>query len=306
MALDADSLLDRIYLKERVARWRNLAFLALAVIAVIGFTRFDDVSIESEYVARITIEGIVTDSLKLEHVLQKVEETDDIKAVIVRLDTPGGTAVSGEEIHIRLRKIAEKKPVIAVMRTMCASAGYMVASAADHIIAREGSLTGSIGVIIQSFEVSELAKKWGIKPITVKSADLKAVPSPTEPLGKKGREMLEDVIASYYNNFVDMVVERRELTDSDIINDVKSGRVYTGTQALDIGLIDEIGGEPEALSWLEENHKIAQDTKVKSIWPPKKKPTLFEALNSKIDTFISTKLPVPLDGLMLIWQGGQE
>lgn len=305
MALDADSLLDRIYLKERVARWRNIAFLALAVIAVIGFTRFDDVSLESEYVARITIKGVVTDSLKLERVLQKVEESDEIKAVMLRLDTPGGTAVAGEEIHTLISRIAEKKPVVATMRTICASAGYMVASAADHIIAREGSLTGSIGVILQSVEVTELAKKWGINPITVKSADLKAIPSPTEKLGKKGREMLEDVIASYYANFLNMVIERRELKDKDIIADIKTGRVYTGSQALDIGLIDQLGGEKEALDWLTETHQIDTDIKVKSIWPPKKKPTLFEALNSKVDNFLTTKLPVPLDGLMLIWQGAE-
>lgn len=305
MALDADSLLDRIYLKERVARWRNIAFFAMAIIAVIGFTSFEDVSIEKEYIARIGISGVVTDSLKLEETLNKVEESDNIKAVIVRLDTPGGTAVAGEEIHLRLRQIAEKKPVIAVMRTICASAGYMVASAADHIVAREGSLTGSIGVIVQSVEVTELAKKWGIKPITIKSADLKAVPSPTETLGSKGRNMLEEVVGSYYQNFLDMVIELRELSDSSIIKDIKTGRIYTGSQALKVGLIDAIGGEPEALEWLAKNHQIDTDTKVKSIWPPRKKPSLFQQLNSQVENFLTTKLPVPLDGLMLIWQGAE-
>ncbi len=302
MALDADTLLDRIYLKEKATKWRNVAFFAFGVIAVILFTSFEDTSLERDYVARITIDGIVMDSLKLERTLKKIEENDDIRAVILRLDTPGGTAVAGEEIHLRLLKIAEKKPVIATMRTVCASAGYMIASAADHIIAREGTLTGSVGVILQTVEVTDLAENLGITPITVKSADLKGIPSPAEKLTAQGRRMMEDVVASYYANFLEMVVDRRKLDDKtkEIIS---SGRVFTGTQALELNLIDALGGEDEAMAWLEENHEISKDISVKSVWPQRKQNSIWGQLQSAIESFSLTKLAYPLDGLLLIWQG---
>ncbi|NBX03468.1 MAG: S49 family peptidase [Alphaproteobacteria bacterium] len=176
MALNADTLLDRIYLKSQLARWRVLAvvFAALALIAVVERTSINS-PIEKDFVARITFDGIIGDDQEIYNLIDEVAENPKAKAVVLWLDTPGGSAVGGEEVFLRLRALAAKKPVVAVMRSVAASAGYMIALGADHIVAREGTITGSIGVIIEAAEITELAKKIGIEPMIIKSAPLKAV-----------------------------------------------------------------------------------------------------------------------------------
>src|SRR5262249_34918350 len=142
-----------------------------------------------------------------------------------------------------------KKPVVAVMRSIAASAGYMVALAADHIVAREGTITGSIGVLIETAEVTELAEKIGIKPVLVKSSPLKGTPSPFEKTTPEAERVIRDVVNDFYNRFVDMVAERRALPRDRVVQ-LADGRVYSGRKAAEDKLIDGIGGEDEAVKWL--------------------------------------------------------
>lgn len=304
MALDADTLLDRMQLKQQVTRWRTIAIIVLCLCLLIAFGRSSDISpIGSDHIARVTVEGIIADDPKFMEMLDDVRENSHIRAVIVRIDSPGGTAVGGEELYLSLRRLAETKPVVITMRTLCTSAGYMAALGGDHLLAREGTITGSIGVIMQTAEFTGLAEKLGITPITVKSGPNKAAPNPLEPFSPSQRVVIENVVDDFYGFFTRLVSERRQL-DLAATEALADGRIFTGGQALEAGLIDGLGGEPEAQKWLEETHNIAQDIDIRDVKPKKNVESLLGELGGWAqETLFSLKnLNVTLDGLVLIWQ----
>lgn len=300
MAFNADTLLDRLYLKGQISKWRILAVLFAVLAGVVFLERYSHHSpIERDFVARLSIEGIIGDDQRLYDLLDEVAENAKAKAVIVWLDTPGGSAVGGEEIYIRLRALSERKPVVAVMRSVAASAGYMVALGTDHIIAREGTITGSIGVLVETAEVTELAKKLGIQPITIKSAPLKAAPSPFEKSSPEAEKVLRDMIMDFYERFVDMVAERRGLSREKAVQ-LADGRVYSGRRALETKLIDEIGGENEALAWLQTQKNIKKDIEIKDIYIDEEQDWLSGISQSLMGKFFESSR-LRLDGLAAIW-----
>ena len=300
MALNADTLLDRIYLKAQITKWRVAAvlFAALAVIAVVGKSTSHS-PIEKEFVARLTFDGIIGDDQRIYDLIDDVGENNKAKAVILWLDTPGGSAVGGEETFLRLRALAAKKPVVAVMRSVAASAGYMIALGADHIIAREGTITGSIGVLIEAGEITELAKKIGITPIIIKSAPLKAAPSPFEKVTPEGEKSVRDVIMDFYARFVQMVEERRGIPHDKVLT-IADGRIYSGKRAVELKLIDGIGGEDEAMKWLEEVRKIKPGMEIKDVQIEQPN-DLFSSLSQSIAGNFFQKSSVGLDGISAIW-----
>jgi protease-4 len=304
MALDADTLLDRMQLKQQVTRWRTLALLIFCVGLIIIFGHHKDISpIASDHIARVTIEGVIIDDPKQQEMLEKIRENKHVKAVLVRLDTPGGTAVGGEELYLQLRKISETKPVVILMRTLCTSAGYMAALGGDYILAREGSITGSIGVIMQTAEFTNLAEKIGVTPITIKSGPNKASPNPLEKFDAAQREVIERVVDDFYRFFVTLVSERRKLSSSEVAA-LADGRIFTGAQALNAKLIDALGGEKEALEWLAKERQLSRNLDIHDVKPEKEDDSLFgefgELANQAL--FSLKNLQLPLDGLVLIWQ----
>lgn len=300
MAINADTLLDRLYLKAQLTRWRIVAVI-FAVIAIVSATeRFSPHSpIEKDFVARISFDGVIDDNIDVYNLIDDVADNPKAKAVIVWLDTPGGSAVGGEEVFLKLRSLAEKKPVVAVMRSVAASAGYMVALGADRIYAREGTITGSIGVLVETAEVTELAEKLGIKPITIKSAPLKASPSPFEKTTPEAEKVMHDMIMDFYNRFVDMVAERRALPRDKVVM-LADGRVYSGRRAVENKLIDAIGGEDEAMDWLESQRKIKPGLEIKDVQLDDKKGWL-DGLSQSIAGKFFQKSRLGLDGLAAIW-----
>lgn len=300
MAINADTLLERLYLKSQVTKWRILA-IVFAVLALLAFTeKFNNHSpIEKDFVARISLEGIITDDQKVYDLIKDVEENNRAKAVIVWLDTPGGSAVGGEEIFMQLRKLSAKKPVVAVMRSVSASAGYMIALGADQIFAREGTITGSIGVLIETAEVTELVEKLGIKPIIIKSAPLKGSPSPFEKSTAEAERTIHDVIVDFYNRFVDMVAERRKLP-RDLVVKLADGRIYSGKAAVQNKLIDAIGGEEEAMAWLVSQRKIKDGLDVKDV-KIQEQNSLFGEFTQSIAGKFLQKSSIGLDGMAAIW-----
>lgn len=300
MALSADMLLDRLYLKSQVARWRVGAII-FAVLALLIFVQrmSPHSAIEKEYVARITISGIITDDQKLYNLFDDVAKNDKVKAVVVWLDTPGGSAVGGEETYLHLRQLAAKKPVVAVMRSVAASAGYMASLGADYVFAREGTITGSIGVIIETAEVTELADKLGIKPIIIKSAPLKGSPSPLEKSTPEGEKALHDVINDFYNRFVDMVAERRGIPRDKVVV-LADGRVYSGKAALDRKLIDAMGGEEDAMKWLVDNKHIRKDLEIKDV-KIEEDDGFFDHVSSSFAGKFFQKSSLTLDGMAAVW-----
>jgi protease-4 len=300
MALSADTLLDRLYLKGQVTKWRILA-IVFAVVAIV--TSFESVlpnsPMEKEYVARVSIGGFVSDDQKFYDLLKSIEKNRKIKAVIVSLDTPGGSAVGGEETFLRVRQLAEKKPVVAVMRSITASAGYMVALGADYIVAREGTITGSIGVLIQSAEVTQLAEKLGIKPVIIKSSALKGSPSPFEKSTPESEKVIGDVIQDFYNRFVQLVAERRNLPREKVVA-LADGRVYSGKRAAETKLIDAIGGEQEAMKWLVEQKHIKDGLEIKDAKIPRPD-NLIDNISQSVTGKFFQSSGLSLDGLLAIW-----
>lgn len=302
MSLNADTLLQIIHLKRQLARWRIIAIIVAVLTVFIAVEKISKYSsIRSDYIARITIDGIISDDIKLSKLIEDTRKDSHAKAVIVWLDTPGGSAVGGQQVYLDLIKLSKAKPVVAVMRTMAASAGYMAALGADRIIAREGTLTGSIGVIMESFEATELAEKIGIKPLIVKSGPYKASPNPMEKFNPEQAVVIQAVIKDFYNWFVDIVAERRKLTH-DVAETLADGRIYTGRQAFKAKLVDQLGGEEEALDWLAQARKINSTLPVKDVKVVNDSETFLEHITQMANGKFGAHLLQGLDGLQAIWQ----
>jgi len=300
MAINADTLLERLYLKSQITRWRIMAVVFAVIAAVVAFERFSPHSpIEKDYVARLSFDGIIDDDRKVYDLIDDIGDNHKIKAVIVWLDTPGGSAVGGEEVYLRLRQLSEKKPVVAVMRSIAASAGYLVALGTDHIMARDGTITGSIGVLIETAEVTELAEKLGIKPVIIKSSPLKGSPSPFEKQTPESNRAVQDVINDFYVRFVDIVAERRHLPHETALQ-LADGRVYSGKRAVEDKLIDTIGGEDEAMKWLVAEKHIPEGLDIKDV-KAEQENSLFDQLTQSVAGKFFQRSSVTLDGLVAMW-----
>ncbi|MEW9837061.1 signal peptide peptidase SppA [Mesorhizobium marinum] len=252
MAPRADDLIDRRRLRRKLTFWRIAAF-AVAALALVGASTWmvggDFAGARAAHIAKVRIEGTITEDEELLERLEAVRNSSAVEGVILSIDSPGGTTAGGEAIFDAVRKLAADKPVVAQVGTLAASAGYMIASASDHIVARQSSIVGSIGVLVQFPDVTGLMEKLGIKLEEVKSSPLKAEPSPFNPTTEEERAMIRSMILDSYDWFVGLVDERRPMTRSEVAA-VADGSVFTGRQALQKKLVDELGGEDQAKAWL--------------------------------------------------------
>jgi protease-4 len=256
MTLTPDILIDRQKMKKKLNFWRALALLAIFIaLFTILPSGLQTGNYNKTYIARININGMITENQYREEVLNKIANNNSIKAVIMHINSPGGTEVGSEILYNSLKEIATKKPLVAVLNTVAASGGYMVALAADHILAQHGTLTGSIGVLLPHLEVSELASKFGVGINVFKTSPLKGQPSSIEKVSPEAKAMVESVIMDSYDFFVELVAERRKFTKEQALK-VADGRIYTGNQAKKNNLIDALGGEKEALKWLKETRSV--------------------------------------------------
>ncbi len=264
MSFNAEAIVDRRRLKRRVTKWRVIAVVAVIVaVAAFGLSTHsqDGVSTFSNHIARVHITGLITGSQKQLDLLNKLAKSDRVKAVLINIDSPGGTTAGSEAIYEEIRKLANVKPVVSVLGAQATSGGYIAALAGDYIVARGNTLTGSIGVIFQWPQVRNLMDKLGIKVREVKSDPLKAAPSPFVEETDEAIAVLRELISDSHEWFLRLVEERRKL-GKQITRKLGNGRVYTGRQAFKKKLVDKIGGEDEALAWLRESKKISSDLKV--------------------------------------------
>lgn len=265
MTLDADSITAKRRLRRSLAFWRILAVLALAaaIVAVLltGTTTVGGLAMRTDHIARVKISGIITGDEATLELLEKIEKAGRVKAVLVKIDSPGGTTAGSEALYLALRQINEQKPVVTVMDTVAASGGYITAIAADHIVARGNTITGSIGVLFQWAQLKELLGKLGVEMRSIKSGELKAEPNPFEPMSDRAREVTEEMVEDSFRWFIGLVEERRQLSP-DQIRLVSDGRVFTGRQAIEARLVDEIGGEEEAKAWLAANRDIDAELEI--------------------------------------------
>lgn len=295
MTITPDQIVDRMKLKKQVISWRFAAIifaisLILAITLENGQSSKKATLMDTEYIARIYINDVIYDDPERLDSLKSLAENKAAKAVILHINTPGGTVVGGENLHNAIKKIKKHKPVVVVMGDVTASAGYMISVAADHLIAHQGTVTGSIGVISQSFEFTDLANKLGVKFHNFKSSPLKGGPLPTEELSPEMRAAMQDTINDIYNVFVDMVAESRQMDKEEVLK-LADGRIFTGRQALKNKLIDAIGDEDTAISWLRETKSLPETLKVRDfalVKEPTKLDRLFKSLeNTEINSLKS-------------------
>jgi len=297
MALEADALIDRQQLKRRLMVWRIVAVLALVLAAVVAFPHSGGGGFR--HIARYKIEGTIGDGQEQIEALDKLGRDAGVAAVLLHLDTPGGAVGGGEGIHDAVERLTKTKPVVAVMDGTAASAGYMIAVAAPHIVARESTLTGSIGVILESGDVSGLLDKIGVKAEQLVSGPLKGQPSFTQPLSPAGRDYLQGLVMDLYDQFVGLVARGRHM-DPAKVKVLADGRAYTGRQALGLGLVDEIGGEAEALKWLQSKRSVPADLPVRDV---QKGSWAERMVQSSLDTiFVSARRSLRVDGVWSLWQ----
>ena len=278
--------------------------MVAVVAAVLVAIRGEHLAFGRAHVARLAVSGIITDDRKLVEAVTKLADDDSVKALIVAINSPGGSVAGGEGLHDAIGRVAEKKPVVAVMGGTAASAGYMVAVPAARIFAREGTLTGSIGVLLQTGQVAGLLKTLGIDAEAITSGPLKDQPSFTRPLSPEGREVLQGLVMDMYDQFVGMVAAGRHM-DAARVRQLADGRAYTGRQALQLGLIDAIGGEQDARAWLAETKSVSADLPVEDVSTTGLAGRAFSSsLGWMLDSVWKSVFSqgVILDGAWAIWQ----
>lgn len=309
MSLETDLLIDRRRLKRRLSVWRVVSVVAVVAAIGLAFGRIG-VTFPHSHIARLDISGIITDDSALATRVADLAQDKNVAALIVAIDSPGGSVAGGEGLHDAIIAVAAKKPVVAVMGGVAASAGYMIAAPAARIFAREATLTGSIGVILETGEVSGLLDKLGVSAEAITSGALKDQPSFTRPLTTQGRDVLHGLVLDLFDQFVGMVASGRHMT-ADQVRALADGRAYTGRQALKLGLVDEIGGEPAARAWLASVRHLSAGLPVEDV--PKSDGVmrlvgasfggvLGGILQGAANTVFSQRLT--LDGAMAVWQPG--
>jgi protease-4 len=271
MSLNTEAVLDRRRLTRALSRWRIVAIiaaaLALGALAFGGERTLAALSSQPQ-IARIEISGLITDDRKQLKMLRSVAKDKSVKAVLLAVNSPGGTTTGGEALYETLRDVAKKKPVVAVFGTIATSAAYIVGLASDRIYARGNSITGSVGVLFQWAEVSGLMEKLGVKMHVVKSGHLKATPSMFEPLDAAGRALTEQMVKESQVWFLGLVKTRRGIATAGVPG-LEAGRVYSGREALRYKLIDAIGSQGDAIGWLQDKRGIAKNLKVVD-WKPQR------------------------------------
>ena len=242
--LEADLLLDRRRLKRRLVFWRVVA--ALAVLGAVGYVAADGVLPGAlpgrAHVTRVTVNGVITDNRRLVEAVSALARDKSVAAVLLAVDSPGGSVGGGESLHDALEKVAAAKPVVTVMGGTAASAGYMISLPAARIFAGNATLTGSIGVILETGNAAGLLDKLGLSAEAIISGPLKDQPSFTHGLSPAGRDYLQGLVGDLFGQFVTMVATARHM-DEARVRQLADGRAYSGRQALALGLVDEIGGE---------------------------------------------------------------
>jgi protease-4 len=279
-------VLERDFYEERRRKWRRSAFWrGFGVATVVGLivallTLGGDVGAGRDQIARYEIAGVILDDVERDKLMAALADSDHVRAVILRVNSPGGTTAGSEAAFASIRAVAAEKPVVAVMGEVAASGGYIAAIAADHVIGRGNTLTGSIGVIIEYPDFTELMARWGVGLETVRSSELKAEPSPFRPTNPAARAVEDRLVADSYAWFRGLVGERRGL-EGAALDAVANGAVFTGRLALESRLIDAIGGEDQALEWLESREAGLADLPVRD-WAVETETGLWGAIFGKI------------------------
>ncbi|WP_407177684.1 signal peptide peptidase SppA [Bradyrhizobium sp. STM 3562] len=292
MSLDSDVIVDRRRMRRKLTFWRVsaavIAIAAIVAVAVMVSPRGRSTFTTAGSIERVNIEGLIRSNQERVEALERLGKSN-AAAVIVHINSPGGTTAGSEQLYNALTELKAKKPLVVVVEGLAASGGYIAAIAADHIVAQQSSLVGSIGVLFQYPNVAELLKTIGVKIEEVKSSPLKAAPNGYEPTSPEARAALDALVKDSYAWFRGLVKERRGM-DDELLEKVADGRVFTGRQAVDLKLIDQLGDERTAIAWLVEQKKVKKDLPVRDY---KLTPSFGDL------TFLRTAASITLDALGL-------
>jgi len=265
MSLDSDVIVDRRRIRRKLTFWRvAAALIAIAAILTIGLLATPGgrgTLTTAGSIARINIEGLIRSDQNRVEALERLENSR-AAAVVVHINSPGGTTAGSEQLYDALLRLKAKKPLVVVVEGLAASGGYITAIAADHIVAQQSSLVGSIGVLFQIPNFTELMKTVGVKVEEVKSSPLKAAPNGFEPTSPEARAALESLVKDSYAWFRGLVKERRGMDDV-LLEKVADGRVFTGRHAVELKLIDQLGDEKTAIAWLVAQKGVKADLPVR-------------------------------------------
>jgi protease IV len=265
MSLDSDVIVDRRRIRRKLTFWR-VAAAVIAIAAIVGVGMLVSPGTRgslaaSGSIARVTIEGLIRSDQDRVEALERLADSN-APAVIVHINSPGGTTAGSEQLYDALTRLKAKKPLVVVVEGLAASGGYITAIAADHIVAQQTSLVGSIGVLFQFPNFTDLLKTVGVKVEEVKSSPLKAAPNGFEPTSPEARAALDALVKDSYAWFRGLVKERRGM-DDELLDKVADGRVFTGHQAVDLKLIDQLGDERTAVAWLVAQKGVKADLRVR-------------------------------------------
>lgn len=319
MTQSTDYLIDRRRLRRKLGVWRIVAIGAVAAAILLITNRETGGGLSATklvpHIARLSIEGFITGDKDTVDLIKKIGDSQ-AKAVLLTIDSPGGTTEGAEKLYDEIRRLSQKKPVVAVVGTLAASGAYIAAIATDQIVSRGNSLVGSIGVLFQYPNFTKALDTVGVKVEEVKSSPLKAAPSGFEPTTEAARAALASLVSDSFTWFKDLVRERRKLDDAELAT-VSDGRIFTGRQGVLLKLVDQIGGEREAVEWLETNKGIAKKLPIRD-W--KKSRSLerldlfetaagaarllgFSSVAAILEQAAEHSEKASLDGMIAIWQG---
>ncbi|MET0748603.1 MAG: signal peptide peptidase SppA [Rhizobium sp.] len=315
--MDSSAIADRRQLRRKLSFWRIIAVLLLVGLgfALYSFAGGEFGASSKPQVARVAITGLIQDDKELLERLKTIEDDDKVKALIVSISSGGGTTYGGERIFKAIRAVAAKKPVVSDIRTLAASAAYMIALAGDDIVAGDTSITGSIGVLLEYPQVKDLLDKLGVSMESIKSAPMKAEPSPFHPPSDDTKAMINKMVMDSYGWFVDLVADRRKLPRADVLK-LADGSIFTGRQALANKLVDSLGGDDDIRAYLE-TRKVDKNLPIVDWQAPSRRSSFFlPGAAAQIATLLgfgdfvkgddAQKLlseKLFLDGLHSVWQG---
>ncbi|HIC91475.1 MAG TPA: signal peptide peptidase SppA [Syntrophaceae bacterium] len=248
-----------------------------------------------EKVAVVEIKGLITESRSAIDRIIKFKKDKTVKAIVLRIETPGGAVGPSQEIYQEVRKTGQVKKVVASMGSVAASGGYYIASAAHKIFANPGTITGSIGVVAEFSNIEELLKKIGLKTVIIKSGDFKDIGSPLREMTSEERELIKGLIDGVHKQFIRAVAEGRNLP-IDAVERIADGRILTGEQAKELGLIDQLGNLQDAITLASKLAGIKGEPQV--IYSEKKRPSIWDFL---LRTLLQKGTNIPLSHSYNLW-----
>ena len=264
MSLESDVIVDRRRMRRKLTFWRVAsALIAIAAVVAIGVyaTASGRKLAVTNAIERVNIQGLIRSDQDRVEALERLAKSS-APAVIVHINSPGGTTAGSEQLYEALMRLKAKKPMVVVVEGLCASGGYIAALASDHIVAQQTALVGSIGVLFQFPNFTDLLKTVGVKVEEIKSSPLKAAPNGYEPTSEAARAAIDALVKDSYAWFRGLVQTRRGMSDEQL-EKVADGRVFTGRQAVGLKLIDQLGDEKAAIAWLVAEKKVAPNLPVR-------------------------------------------